>query len=131
MIKARHKEQGFTLVEVLVAFAIVSVSLGILLSAFSNASTALDGMEARRAAILIAQSRLAGARPENPGRPEVVSGQEGPDFDWEVRFEPYGSTALRDDWPLFAYSATTTVTYPARLGSRTVSLTTLRVAPKP
>ncbi len=56
---ARSSENGFTLVEVLVAITIIGAALGVTSQVITNGAQQTRAVEERRLAILVAQSQLA------------------------------------------------------------------------
>ncbi len=83
-------QRGFTLLEVLVATAILAGSLAALLPTLSGTLRQMRAVEARRTALLVAQSVLAGveADPLDAPRGGTSSGLR-----WTVSLSPEGSTA--------------------------------------
>ena len=121
----RTCEDGFTLIEMIVSLAILSIALGVLFASFSRDMDrqALDReqMQAR----LLAQSLLA----ERAGGSDLTSGvtrglsQSG--MAWRVTVEPFGTDEDRKAWRFAPARVTARVQwFDGRV--RTVSLTTLR-----
>jgi prepilin-type N-terminal cleavage/methylation domain-containing protein len=82
-------ESGFTLVEVLVAFAILSI---VLLTLFSGLSTALRGdrrAEFTRSALRLATAELETAGIGNPLTPGVTNGRFENGMEWRLSVRPY------------------------------------------
>ena len=79
------KEQGFTLVEVLVAFAILTLGLTVLYQLFGDSVGQTGRSDMRREALLIAQSKLAEVSARRPILPGETSGDAGRDFSWQAR----------------------------------------------
>lgn len=80
------RHAGFSLLEVLVALSILSLSLGVLMPSFGNfsRSTALSGDF--RQAMMIAESRLAAAVAT---REYDASGVDAGRFAWEFGYAPF------------------------------------------
>ncbi len=78
--KRRGIEQGFTLLEVLVAMAIFGVAVITLLGVFSNGLNLTRLTNEHTQAIILAQSKLAGF---NAGLEHDTIGKQGR-FDWEI-----------------------------------------------
>ena len=95
-------QRGFTLLEVLVASAILAGSLAALLPTLSGTLRQMRAAETRQSALLVAQSVLAGveADPLDAPRQGVSSGLR-----WVVSLTPEGSSA----GDLAAYRASVTV----------------------
>ncbi len=81
--------RGFTLIEVLVAFAILTLVLGTLLPLFSNGLRSLNISEKYTRAAVLAQSRMAAIGRELP----LVEGEDGGELEqgygWRSAITPY------------------------------------------
>ncbi|NVK40233.1 MAG: type II secretion system protein [Oceanospirillaceae bacterium] len=73
----RGGEEGFTLLEVLVAFLILSLALGVILQIFSLAMRTTGSATAKQQALLLAESRMA----ELTALQEVRAGRDEGRFD--------------------------------------------------
>jgi general secretion pathway protein I len=124
--------RGFTLLEVLVAFVILALSLGVLLGIFSaglrNTRLAAD----YSAAVALAESRLAELGVTSPLVPGIEEGAGAGPFRWRaevVELDPVdevgGPGAAR------LYRVEVEIAWDSLLGPRTVSLATLRLAEAP
>ena len=83
-------QQGFTLLEVLVAFFISAMSLGVLYQVYAKGAIALDLARDYALALAIAESRLAEATiPDTPQQ-----GRELDRFDWDLSTETYINVSL-------------------------------------
>jgi general secretion pathway protein I len=81
-------KSGFTLLEILVALAILSVTLGALYQTFS-ASLSYQTTAAREAqGISIAQSLLARVGADMPAKAGEFSGDAGDGFAWQLTITP-------------------------------------------
>lgn len=78
---------GFTLIEILVALAILSISLTVLLAIFSQVLNRTRDNEFRAQARVLAQSLLAGTAAEPPAR--NLSGRAANGLTWRIHSEPY------------------------------------------
>ena len=63
---ARRRERGFTLIEILVALAIVAVALSAGMRALAQATDSASALKSRTLALWVAQNRLAAAQIANP-----------------------------------------------------------------
>lgn len=89
----RRYSGGFSLLEILVAFSILCLSLGVLMQIFSGGiRNTLVGATYSRAADF-AESTLALAGTEYPLEPGVYSGQDR-QFQWSLEIAPYGPEDL-------------------------------------
>lgn len=91
------RQAGFTLLEALVAFAVLALCLGVAMQIFGQGAHAAARGRDYGLAVWIAESRLAQATAHS----DVVSrGREGA-YTWEVRIAPYVETApAPQDTPL-------------------------------
>lgn len=85
----RLRQSGFSLLEILVAFAVLSISLGVLLRIFGGGGRIAATADEYSRAIVVAESLLATAGIETPLRPGETSGQIGDTYRWVMRVEPY------------------------------------------
>jgi general secretion pathway protein I len=133
----RTKENGFSLLEVLVAFVILSLVATALFRLFGgalgNAAAASDWSRA----LLVAQTRLAVAANTLPLREGAEQGTESDSrVRWETKVAPYTPPNTTDDLerasgalPLSLYRVSVDVRFPSdNGGDRIVSLSTLKLA---
>ena len=80
----RQSQRGFSLLEVLVAFAILAVSLGVLLGIFSRATTATIASAQYSQAATLAESLLTLVGHEVVLEEGAVSGGTESGFSWEL-----------------------------------------------
>lgn len=81
-------ERGFTLVETLIAFAILSLTLVALYGAFGTSVTGLARARGVDEAVLIAQSRLAELAAAKVLPPVFEGGVEGSSYRWRLELVP-------------------------------------------
>ncbi len=111
---AARGEFGFTLLEVLIAFVIAGLALGVLFHA------GLAGLRAEQAAsnyeqaISRARSRLTAAVHADPLASGDWQGDDGGGFTWHLRVAPLASTDVR---PVSAATPTRLSTFPLTLYS--------------
>ena len=122
------KADGFTLIEVLVAFTIMALALGVLLQTFATGLRNLGTAESYTTAALQARSKLAEIGPIVPLEIGEHSGELADGFAWRASVEPY-APAVPEDVPggprLAGFEVEVTVSWS---GGREVTLTTLRLA---
>ena len=84
-----NKQQGFSLLEILIAFSILALSLGILLKIFSAGVNTAVVAEDYTAAIQIAESLMAKTGVETPLLPDQSSGVDNEKYHWLVEVSPF------------------------------------------
>ena len=126
-------QQGFTLIEVLVAFMILTLSLSVLLRIFSgglnNVSVAGDYAQA----VLLAESQLAVVGRSEPLRVGQSYGESGEQFRWRRTVESYlpweDDTALT--MPVSGYHVSVEVSWTHNGRDQQITLNSLRVQQRP
>ena len=123
-----NAQAGFTLLEVLVAFAILAVAMTAVLQAFGGGLDAARRTDAAALSLAQARSLLERIGTELPVQPGVSEGGAG-ETRWEIRIAKRKSAldaAKHLERPYALFDVTVTVTGP---GSAPVSLATVRIAP--
>jgi hypothetical protein len=118
------RERGSAFIETIVAAAIVSVSLGTAYHVLANSIARDRAVNARREAMLIAQSELAAVGNAIPVSGGNNAGEEGA-YVWRVQIAPYSSgtaSAVGNLWQV-------TVTVQKKGGPILATLHTVKLAP--
>lgn len=127
--RGRRADGGFTLLELLIALAILSVGLTVLLAAFSR------GLERGREGQTEAGARALAAAvlARNLAEPDqafgVTTGTVN-GYAWRVRVLAYGSPDDEAAWQRTAALVQVAVTWHEPRRSRTITLTSLRLIPR-
>lgn len=111
----QHRADGFTLLETLIAFTILTVALVVLLRAFGSGLTSVDSSEAHMVAALHAASKLDEVGP-------LIALQEGRHvgaFDdgmvWIVEIAPAPpELTIGEDLPVVPFEVVVTITWDSR-----------------
>lgn len=123
------QQQGFSLLEILVAFSILAFALTILLNIFSSGLRRTLISEEYQQAVIIAQSKLATIGVEE----ELGSGNPGGDmlekYFWSVNMEPLHLDSLDlEGLGVIPYQVTVIVEWLAGKNNRRLELTTIKLA---
>ncbi|MCC7325996.1 MAG: type II secretion system minor pseudopilin GspI [Burkholderiales bacterium] len=90
---------GFTLVEILVALAIVAIALAAGMRALAQATDTASALKARTLALWVAQNRLAAAQIASPwpapGNYSGAAQQAGAQFVWQANVTTTPNSAFR------------------------------------
>jgi type II secretion system protein I len=125
------REDGFTLVELLVSLAILAVALGVLFSAISSS---LDRTRKERDDALAAslvQSLLARTGTDRPLRAGEDGGTYSNGMEWRLAIAPFGNADDSKAWNLRAFRVRATVSWTDNGQVRSKSLSTIRLLPPP
>jgi len=119
---------GFSLLEVLVAFSILALSLGVLLRIFGGNGRLAGLAEEHSRAVVLAESVLAKAGVETPLQLGQTSGNEAP-FGWVIRVTPFTPPGepLPEQLPFNAYWVEVAVEWGEGSELRSFNLNTLRL----
>lgn len=133
------RQRGFSLLEVLVAFVILSLVATALFRLFSGALVNASAADDYTHAVLVAESALAEAAAAVPLVEATNSGSaDDGRIAWTTRVAPYSPPGVTPDaervaeaMPMRLYRITADVTFAAPSGgSRTFALATTRVGPR-
>jgi general secretion pathway protein I len=123
-------DRGFTLVEVVVAIAILALMAGVIFRANSDSIRNIHRADALANASAMAQSLIAKVGTEIPLREGEVRGQSSAGLQWRVQMKRYGDATERAQWPVAAYTVVVEVAMRDSFNTRPVTLTTLRLGPQ-
>lgn len=98
-----HVQAGFTLVEVVVAFAIFTLAVGAIYESFAGAVRRSAQADARDQELLIAQSLLSQLRTSPVPWKAEDSGSLGGEWHWRTEVAPFDAASnKRSEWRAFA-----------------------------
>lgn len=125
-------QDGFTLVEILVAMMVLAVAAVSLLQSFAGGLKASDGARQRGYALLLAQSKMATVGVELPLEPGTTDGRFDDRFAWTVTISGDGDGASERSEgaavpSLEVMNVTVAVSWPAADPSGSLQLTSSRL----
>ncbi len=129
----RDRAAGFTLIETLVAFAIVALLLLPLLHSFSTGMVSTMRAGAVDAATLVAQSTIESLTPDAQSAALTdFELQVGP-YRVSVRISAYAGDGVPDtkNLPMLPYRISVTVSWPEGARTRSIALDAIRLGPPP
>jgi general secretion pathway protein I len=133
MITKHHLQQGFSLLEILIAFSILAFSITIMLNIFSGGLRRAMVSEEYQQAVIIAQSKLAAAGVEE----ELDNGEQSGDIEekyfWSVQMEAFDLGTLDldpENQKAVPFQVKVTVEWLAGQDNRRFELTTIKLATK-
>ena len=128
MTERAGRTAGFTLIEVLVALAILAVASGFAFSTVSDSFARLSQADLEQQAVTVAETAMARLGHDLPIQPGGTTGAEG-DMHWQVEV----GTALTDPPPaagLAAYPISVSVEWQDDRVSRRFRLQSVRLGPE-
>ena len=128
--QAGKNERGFTLIEVLVALTILSVSLGVLITMISRGLETSRRSQSIAGASGLAQSLLAQAGLSMPLRLGNTTGVTRDGYSWQIHAEPFVLPGNASAAPLAAAKISMTVAWRDGDDSQSLEVSTLRLMPK-
>jgi general secretion pathway protein I len=135
MLRLRNKHKGFSLLEILVAFSILTVSLGIILKIFSTGISTAQVTGDYTTAVQIAKNLLDKTGNESPLKAGEIKGSENKFYHWRVTVAPKVFTSPEldlHDLPVELFDVAARVWWGGENKSddRVVELHTLKLATK-
>ena len=127
---AQIGNEGFTLLEVIVALAILSISLTLVLRTLSGGFHYQQQARTLADATQLAQSLLARVGVDLPLQPGIQNGTVPSGLLWQIQIAPYGSSAEQRDWPAAAYVVSVEISSPPVTQKPITVLNTLRLGPR-
>jgi len=126
------KYRGMTLIEVLVAFVVLSVTMAVILQIFTGGMRNARLSDSYSRAAFLAESRLAAIGVERLLTVGDESGQVEPDFHWQVRIAPVGDggAADRQLLPVRLYEVQVRVSWNEDGRERQLLVNSLRLGPR-
>lgn len=129
-LRSSNRTRGFTLIEVLVAFAILALTLAALMQLFATGLRSADAADRHLMAAMLARSVLDDVGTEIP----IVAGEQSADIEqgyrWTVHILPSDTIApvTNAEWIAVPYEVQVEITWNGR---PVTILTTLRLATEP
>ena len=124
-------QQGFSLLEILIAFSILAFSLTVLLNIFSGGLRRTIVAEEYQQAVIIAQSKLAAAGVEEALDNGMQSGDIEQRYFWSVQMQALNLGKLdlsSEDQDVVPYQVTARVEWLAGKNNRQFELTTIKLS---
>lgn len=128
----QKKNRGMTLIEVLVAFVVLSLTMAVIMQIFSGGMRNARMAASYSRAVFLAESRLAAVGVERPLAAGEESGQAGRELRWQVIVTPFEVDGATDQ-PMMSmrlYQVRARVGWSEDGGERQVELVSLRLGPR-
>jgi prepilin-type N-terminal cleavage/methylation domain-containing protein len=122
-------DDGFTLLEVLVALGILGMSLSVLLGVFTMALDHTRSNQTRIVAERLAEAMLLQAETADASVPLDQRGDAAPNMRWTVKTTPYGGAEDRNAWQGTPKQILVQVQWQDHGRDRSLSLSTLKIVP--
>lgn len=121
-----------TLIEVLVAFVILSVAMGVIMQIFSGGIRNARLAEGYSRALFLAESRLAAVGREQPLVPGEMNGQTNLDLRWRVIISPFDDAGAAEQlaMPVRLYQVRVIVNWSEEGRQRLIELGSLKLGLK-
>jgi general secretion pathway protein I len=126
-----RKQQGFSLLEVLVAFSIFALSLGVIFQIYSTGARATMLSDEYTRAIIIAQSRLASIGLEETSDVGEFTGLENNKYQWIARVSSTEDedSMLETNFKIVKRKVEVEIVWDSRGKSRSIKLNTIKLIP--
>ena len=126
---ANQHQRGFSLIEILVAFVILAMSLTVIFRIFSGGLRNVALSEDYAQAVLVAEAQLSAIGVSEPLEQGVTSGEWGDRFRWQRLVELYQPWEQDKELtaPLLGYLVTVNVGWEHAGRNRQISLSTVRL----
>lgn len=128
-MNGHRRQTGFSLIETLVAFVLLSSALAVILQLFSSGLAGTLRAENHSRAMVLGDGLLAALGREEPMQPGQREGSSGP-LHWRMQITPAAAGDDGDapgDWAL--YRIDLTLLWPQGTRQQTLHLATLRLGP--
>jgi general secretion pathway protein I len=122
-------EGGFTLIEVIVALAMLSIGLSILLGLISHTLRQVKATERVAEACSLAQSLLAEVGTSRPVKQGAFDEKMPNGFRRHLRIQPYGAAEEQEEGLIGLYLVSADVEWEDGTERRSLALKTLRLGP--
>lgn len=129
MMPKQRSQRGFTLLEVLVAFAIAAMALSLLARAFAGGLRLSSTAEDYGRVVILAESLMTQVGTEYKLEDSIIEGRFDDRFNWRLVIAPYliDNVVLIDSPSVSLMQIDLTVDWPAGLNQRQFHLTSLRI----
>jgi general secretion pathway protein I len=128
---SRGREHGFTLLEVLIAFVIAAIALGVMFKVAVGSLQASRASSRYEEAVVRARSHLAMATHGGSLMPGEWSGDDGGGYQWHIHVTPLARTAVTSggssSTPLELYAVSVWITWSDGSTTREVRLDTEQI----
>jgi general secretion pathway protein I len=121
---ARRTEHGFTLLEVIVALAILGIGFALAMELLAAGVRSAKASEDYTQAVLLARQKMAEVAVTRNLTGSAETGEFGGGFRWASEVQPLEQ---EEELPGRLYSVQVRVTWPSRRGEKSVNLQTLRM----
>ena len=135
----QNRAEGFSLLEILVAFTLLAVAMGVLMQIFSSGVNGATLADRYAKATMYAESKLASVGIESDLKESATSGKFDDDFAWALLVRPYQDPVPKEQSVVDYEKLMVTQLYEVELKvsftaddrrERVVNLSTLRLGPK-